>query len=69
VVSVVSLLMRCVAVCVWQSIRRDSQWVEQTRELFPGLPAVANLRNGEWYGKHWDAYSYFKSGDGHNNEW
>ena len=43
--------------------------MSQLKDMFPTLPLVANLRNGEWYYHQWDAYAYFKSGDGHNNEW
>ena len=34
-----------------------------------GLPRVANLRNGKWYGAHFDGDCYFKSTDGHHGQW
>lgn len=59
------------------SIDEDARWVEQVADALPGdLPFVANLRCGAWYlspkvrdGSADETYCYFKSTDGHANEW
>ena len=53
-----------------QSILFDSQFVEETQHLI-GLPLVANERCGQWYVSPSirEASCYFKSTDGHRNEW
>jgi hypothetical protein len=37
--------------------------------MLPGYALIANLRNGAWYSDNWTSYCYFKSGDGHDEEW
>jgi hypothetical protein len=51
------------------SIQYNAQWVTQTQDMLPGFALIANLRNGAWYAESWDSVCYFKSGDGHDNEW
>jgi hypothetical protein len=51
------------------SIQLNAEWVTQTKEMFPRFALIANLRNGAWYAESWDSICYFKSGDGHDNEW
>lgn len=53
-----------------QSILFDSQFVEESQHLI-GLPLVANERCGQWYVSppNRETSCYFKSTDGHMNEW
>ena len=52
------------------SIVHDAAFVDEIKLLYPSLPLMANIRCGLWYtkGKH-DDTCYFKSTDGHNNNW
>ncbi|KAL4421701.1 hypothetical protein ABPG77_010645 [Micractinium sp. CCAP 211/92] len=60
-----SSLFSCVA-----SIADDAQFVEQVSARYPGLPLLPNLRCGVWYvSPPLGATCYFKSTDGHNNNW
>jgi tRNA A64-2'-O-ribosylphosphate transferase len=52
-----------------RSIYEDSAFVAEIGGLWPDLPLVANLRCGLWYAPRFDATCYFKSTDGHQNNW
>ncbi|KAK8938984.1 hypothetical protein KSP39_PZI011700 [Platanthera zijinensis] len=52
-----------------RSIYEDSIFVGEIAGLWPDLPLVANLRCGLWYSRRFDATCYFKSTDGHANNW
>ena len=52
-----------------KSIDRDAEFVTQVVRANPGIPVVANLRNGLWYAPDCDAAAYFMSKDGHTNNW
>lgn len=52
-----------------RSIYEDSIFVAEIAELWPDLPFVANLRCGLWYSPRFEATCYFKSTDGHANNW
>ncbi|KAJ4782134.1 Initiator tRNA phosphoribosyl transferase family protein [Rhynchospora pubera] len=52
-----------------RSIYEDSTFVAEIGGLWPDLPVVANLRCGLWYTPRFDATCYFKSTDGHQNNW
>ncbi|OWB81318.1 hypothetical protein B5S32_g5730 [[Candida] boidinii] len=55
----------------FQSIILDSQYVDNVSSLFPHYPIIPNERCGLWY-VPLDKYthtSYFKSTDGHINNW
>ncbi|KAG9449095.1 hypothetical protein H6P81_009060 [Aristolochia fimbriata] len=52
-----------------RSIYEDSIFVAEIAELWRELPLVANLRCGLWYSSRFDATCYFKSTDGHCNNW
>ncbi|XP_077210854.1 initiator tRNA phosphoribosyl transferase family protein isoform X2 [Tasmannia lanceolata] len=52
-----------------RSIYEDSIFVSEIAQLWPQLPLLANLRCGLWYSSHFDSTCYFKSTDGHFNNW
>ncbi|KAM7259558.1 hypothetical protein ACFE04_015299 [Oxalis oulophora] len=52
-----------------KSIYDDSIFVSEIAQLWPQLPLLANLRCGLWYSSKFHATCYFKSTDGHNNNW
>ncbi|XP_072985442.1 tRNA A64-2'-O-ribosylphosphate transferase isoform X1 [Typha latifolia] len=52
-----------------RSIYEDSTFVSEIAALWPDLPLLANLRCGLWYSPRFDSTCYFKSTDGHNNNW
>ncbi|OMO82684.1 Initiator tRNA phosphoribosyl transferase [Corchorus capsularis] len=52
-----------------RSIYEDSIFVGEISQLWPQLPLVANLRCGLWYSPKFHSTCYFKSTDGHNNNW
>ncbi|KAK9149344.1 hypothetical protein Scep_008101 [Stephania cephalantha] len=52
-----------------RSIYDDSIFVGEISSLWPQLPLLANLRCGLWYSPKFDSTCYFKSTDGHNNNW
>ncbi|KAM5547568.1 tRNA A64-2'-O-ribosylphosphate transferase [Rosa sericea] len=52
-----------------KSIYDDSVFVGEIFQLWPDLPLLANLRCGLWYSRTFHATCYFKSTDGHNNNW
>ncbi|KAG6832083.1 hypothetical protein H0H87_002911 [Tephrocybe sp. NHM501043] len=54
------------------SIADDASFVTYVHEFYPDVPLVPNLRCGAWYADPTLASSipaYFKSTDGHNNNW
>ncbi|KAK9675856.1 hypothetical protein RND81_11G036300 [Saponaria officinalis] len=51
------------------SIYEDSIFVGEITQLWPQLPVLANLRCGLWYSSKFHDTCYFKSTDGHNNNW
>ncbi|CAN6441300.1 unnamed protein product [Victoria cruziana] len=52
-----------------RSIYEDSLFVREIAGLWPDLPVVANLRCGLWYAPFFNSTCYFKSTDGHTNNW
>lgn len=52
-----------------RSIYEDSIFVAEIAGLWPDLPLLANLRCGLWYSPRFEATCYFKSTDGHTNNW
>ncbi|XP_074280912.1 tRNA A64-2'-O-ribosylphosphate transferase isoform X1 [Silene latifolia] len=52
-----------------RSIYQDSIFVSEISQLWPQLPLLANLRCGLWYFSNFYETCYFKSTDGHNNNW
>ena len=52
-----------------RSVAYDAQFVAEISQLYPRLPLVANLRCGLWYHPTFEHTCYFKSTDGHANEW
>lgn len=52
-----------------RSIYEDSVFVGEIAQLWPELPLVANLRCGLWYSRKFHSSCYFKSTDGHQNNW
>ncbi|KAM2193794.1 hypothetical protein ACFX1R_028027 [Malus domestica] len=54
-----------------KSIYDDSIFVGEISQLWPDLPLLANLRCGLWYSPTANFHStcYFKSTDGHTNNW
>ncbi|KAF3442974.1 hypothetical protein FNV43_RR16892 [Rhamnella rubrinervis] len=52
-----------------RSIFEDSIFVGEISQLWPDLPLLANLRCGLWYFPKFHSTCYFKSTDGHNNNW
>ncbi|CAK9326670.1 unnamed protein product [Citrullus colocynthis] len=52
-----------------RSIYEDSIFVGEISQLWPELPLLANLRCGLWYSPKFHSNCYFKSTDGHNNNW
>ncbi|GMH03341.1 hypothetical protein Nepgr_005180 [Nepenthes gracilis] len=52
-----------------RSIYEDSIFVGEISQLWPDLPLLANLRCGLWYSPKFLSTCYFKSTDGHNNNW
>ncbi|KAH9605179.1 hypothetical protein KSS87_019010 [Heliosperma pusillum] len=52
-----------------RSIYEDSIFVGEISQLWPQLPLLANLRCGLWYSSTFYQTCYFKSTDGHNNNW
>lgn len=51
------------------SIYDDSIFVGEISQLWPQLPLLANLRCGLWYSSKFHSTCYFKSTDGHTNNW
>ncbi|KAE8675927.1 cytochrome b5-like [Hibiscus syriacus] len=47
----------------------DSIFIGEVSQLWPQLPLVANLRCGLWYSPKFHFTCYFKSTDGHTNNW
>ncbi|ONH97945.1 hypothetical protein PRUPE_7G220200 [Prunus persica] len=52
-----------------KSIYDDSIFVGEILQVWPDLPLLANLRCGLWYSSKFHSTCYFKSTDGHNNNW
>lgn len=52
-----------------RSIYEDSIFVGEISQLWPDLPLIANLRCGLWYSPRFQSTCYFKSTDGHCNNW
>ncbi|XP_052200053.1 uncharacterized protein C3F10.06c isoform X2 [Diospyros lotus] len=52
-----------------RSIYEDSIFVGEISQLWPELPLLANLRCGLWYSAKFHSTCYFKSTDGHANNW
>ncbi|KAK6248598.1 hypothetical protein QUC31_020163 [Theobroma cacao] len=52
-----------------RSIYEDSIFVGEISQLWPQVPLVANLRCGLWYSPNFQSTCYFKSTDGHTNNW
>ena len=53
-----------------KSIYYDSDIVDNLCKMLPNSELVANLRCGIWYCKNQCVNTcYFKSTDGHNNQW
>ncbi|XP_015059857.1 tRNA A64-2'-O-ribosylphosphate transferase isoform X1 [Solanum pennellii] len=52
-----------------RSIYEDSIFVGEIAQLWPELPLLANLRCGLWYSMKFHSTCYFKSTDGHTNNW
>ncbi|KAI5662757.1 hypothetical protein M9H77_22080 [Catharanthus roseus] len=52
-----------------RSIYEDSIFVGEISQLWPELPLLANLRCGLWYSRNFHSTCYFKSTDGHTNNW
>ncbi|PIA64660.1 hypothetical protein AQUCO_00100251v1 [Aquilegia coerulea] len=52
-----------------RSIYQDSIFIGEISQLWPNLPLLANLRCGLWYFSHFESTCYFKSTDGHCNNW
>ncbi|XAR67055.1 hypothetical protein NMG60_11013477 [Bertholletia excelsa] len=52
-----------------RSIYEDSIFVGEIAQLWPELPLLANLRCGLWYSPKFHSTCYFKSTDGHANNW
>nr|AKM76531.1 initiator tRNA phosphoribosyl transferase family protein [California macrophylla] len=52
-----------------RSIYDDSIFVGEIAQLWPDLPLLANLRCGLWYSPKFHSTCYFKSTDGHTNNW
>ncbi|KAJ4842834.1 hypothetical protein Tsubulata_033654 [Turnera subulata] len=52
-----------------RSIYEDSIFVGEISQLWPDLPLLANLRCGLWYSPAFHSTCYFKSTDGHTNNW
>ncbi|RZC68550.1 hypothetical protein C5167_032232 [Papaver somniferum] len=52
-----------------KSIYEDSIFVGEISEIWSQLPLVANLRCGLWYSRQFHSTCYFKSTDGHCNNW
>lgn len=52
-----------------RSIYDDSIFVGEISQLWPQLPLLANLRCGLWYSSKFHSTCYFKSTDGHTNNW
>ncbi|KAH7855854.1 hypothetical protein Vadar_029736 [Vaccinium darrowii] len=52
-----------------RSIYEDSIFVGEIAQLWPELPLLANLRCGLWYSSQFQSSCYFKSTDGHTNNW
>ncbi|MCD7464830.1 hypothetical protein HAX54_053482 [Datura stramonium] len=52
-----------------RSIYEDSIFVGEISLLWPELPLLANLRCGLWYSQKFHSTCYFKSTDGHTNNW
>lgn len=51
------------------SVVSDTSFVSEIRQLYPTIPLLANLRCGLWYCRQPDGTCYFKSTDGHQNNW
>lgn len=52
-----------------RSIYEDSIFIGEMSQLWPNLPLLANLRCGLWYSSNFESTCYFKSTDGHCNNW
>lgn len=59
----------CLLYNALRSIYEDSVFVAEIAQLWPELPLLANLRCGLWYSSRVQDTCYFKSTDGHNNNW
>ncbi|MQL78816.1 hypothetical protein Taro_011249 [Colocasia esculenta] len=59
----------CLLYNALRSIYEDSVFVAEIAQLWPELPLVANLRCGLWYSSRVHSTCYFKSTDGHTNNW
>lgn len=52
------------------SIFKDSKYVNKIHnEYYKDLPIIPNERCGKWYLSNYETTSYFKSTDGHTNNW
>ncbi|KAI5890118.1 initiator tRNA phosphoribosyl transferase [Schizophyllum commune H4-8] len=54
------------------SIDHDARFVDEVHKHLPSLPLIPNLRCGAWYTSPsiaMDTPAYFKSTDGHTNNW
>ncbi|XP_022154666.1 uncharacterized protein LOC111021869 [Momordica charantia] len=52
-----------------RSIYEDSIFVREISQLWPELPLLTNLRCGLWYSPMFHSTCYFKSTDGHTNNY
>ncbi|KAJ0030979.1 hypothetical protein Pint_13271 [Pistacia integerrima] len=52
-----------------RSIYEDSVFVGEISHLWPQIPRLVNLRCGLWYSPNFHSTCYFKSTDGHTNNW
>nr|AKM76539.1 initiator tRNA phosphoribosyl transferase family protein [Geranium maderense] len=52
-----------------RSIHDDSIFVGEISQLWPDFLLLANLRCGLWYSPNFHSTCYFKSTDGHTNNW
>ncbi|XP_031287828.1 tRNA A64-2'-O-ribosylphosphate transferase-like isoform X1 [Pistacia vera] len=52
-----------------RSIYEDSVFVGEISHLWPQIPLLVNLRCGLWYSPNFHSTCYFKSTDGHTNNW
>lgn len=59
----------CLLYNALRSIYEDSIFVAEIAQLWPELPLLANLRCGLWYSSRFHSTCYFKSTDGHTNNW
>ncbi|CAA6666056.1 unnamed protein product [Spirodela intermedia] len=59
----------CLLYNALRSVYEDAVFVAEIAQLWPELPLLANLRCGLWYSSRVQGTCYFKSTDGHNNNW